>query len=198
MLPNKRLAKDCSSSLVLVAYVQEVVCQAVSQATSHILTHLHKAFQFFSPLIVLVLFTGHVRLCVSSNESFIIVACAQFTHFYLKSVFDGFLLRRLLSWRCHWIRHKVHNLFAVFLIYADAWVCACVRVRLTVCISVLFLKRYVGVFGAHGSSCCVPSYFPACVSTWLHVGCSPEIPPQPESRPGCPVPSGHFVSSGCS
>lgn len=61
-----------------------------------------------------------------------------------------------------------------------------------------FLKRYVGVFEAHGSSCCALSCFPASVSTWPCAGCSPETPPRPESWPGCPVPSGCFASSDCS
>lgn len=37
-------------ALILVAYVQEVVRQLVSQATSHVLTHLQAVFQSLSPL----------------------------------------------------------------------------------------------------------------------------------------------------
>lgn len=36
--------------LILVAYVQEVVRQPVSQATSHVLTHLQAVFQLLGPL----------------------------------------------------------------------------------------------------------------------------------------------------
>lgn len=63
--------------------------------------------------------------------------------------------------------------------------------------SVHFLKRYVGAFEAHGSSCCVPSYFPGSVSIWLYAGCSSETPRQLKTQSRYPGPSGCFASLGC-
>lgn len=47
----------------------------------------------------------------------------------------------------------------------------CVQIRLNVYISVLSFTRSAEVSEAHGSSCCVPSCFPASVSTWPCAGC---------------------------
>lgn len=154
------------------------------QATSHILTHLQDAFQFLSPL--------H-RLCpfvyVPLNESFIAVTQVLFMYFYLKCVllFDELLLRRGLN-------------------HTKSIECACTFGCVGLCLrvfqiwwhgSVLFLKRYVGASEAHGSSCCVPSYFPGSVSIWLYAGCSSETPRRLKTQSRYPGPSGCFASLGC-
>lgn len=63
---------------------------------------------------------------------------------------------------------------------------------------VLFLKRSWGVSEARGSSCCVPSYFPASVSTWRCAGCLPGTPRRPARQPRFPsASSGCFSAPGC-
>lgn len=154
--------------------------------SSHIYS-LHSSFSVGS-----VHFTGFVRLYVS-------VAWLQFMYsisvVVVVAVFLMFFYRFSL---CFVVRSLNHT---------QSIGCACVcmfgcmgfvlvRVHLAARIHVLFLKRYVGVFAARGSACCVPSCFPASVSTWLCAGCPLATPPQPEKQPRCPAPSGRFAS-GC-
>lgn len=89
-LPTNTSLNTFCPSLILVAYVQEaeVSARQVSQATSHILTHLQYALQFFSRLCPLHRFRPFV--------SFIVVTRVQFMYFYLNVVllcccfFNGF------------------------------------------------------------------------------------------------------------
>lgn len=93
--------------------------------------------------------------------------------------------------------YTIYRMCLCVYVWMHGFVLVCVD--LVACCTSLcfFLKRYAGVFEARGSSCCVPSCFPASVSTWPRAGCSLETPPQPENQPRCPAPSGRFASSGC-
>lgn len=59
-------------------------------------SHIYRMHSSFPVLcFVFVLFTGHVRLCMTLNESFAAVTRVQFMYFYLKvcvtvAVFDVF------------------------------------------------------------------------------------------------------------
>lgn len=54
---------------ILVAYVQEVVRQPVSQATSHVLTHSQAVFQFLGPLHGPFVFLNERSAAVAPEES---------------------------------------------------------------------------------------------------------------------------------
>lgn len=68
----------------------------------HILTHLQYAFQFFSPLLIFVLFTGCVLLCL--NESFTDVTCAEFM-FLPKKCFRCFAFSAVME---RSLKHTLH------------------------------------------------------------------------------------------
>lgn len=158
------------------------VCQAVSQATSHILTHLQYAFQFFSHSVRLrCLHRLFALFCMSLDESLAVAMRVQLMYFYLKHVCCCFFMgsrSAVVAARSLNRTLDIQSIECACICRCmDAWVCArvlfffllgCVRL----CAFFPFLKRYVEVSEAHGSSCCVPSYFPASVSTWLCAGYS--------------------------
>lgn len=144
------------------------------------------------------------RLCVfvfeSLNESFIVVTCVWLCISTLKVCLMFFFLAAVMKRSLNHTldTQSIECVLCVYSMCGCMGLCLCVLIWLHVCISVLLLKHYVEVSEAHGSSCCVPSYFPASVSTWPCAGCSPEILPRLENQPGRPGPSGCFASSGCS
>ncbi len=197
--PNKHLTKHFCPSLILVAYVQEVEVSARQYPRQPaISSHIYSMHSSFSVLCSSLSSSQDVCICVCIFEWELYCCHMSAIHvfLYLKVFFMGFCSVVVT------VRSLNHTLDTQSIECACVYVCGCVSlclcvwIRLHVCISVLFLRRYVGVFEAHGSSCCVPSYFPASVSTWPRAGFPPETPPQPESQPGCPAPSGR--SSGCS
>jgi len=209
MLAKKRLNKHVSPCLILVAYVQEVELSARQYPRQPaISSHMYSLFQYFSPLLIFVLFASHVhscmhlwivvllllRECSSCLSKSVCRSCSFFNWFFLCS-YSAVVMARSLN-----LTSDTHSIECVGVFMCGCMgLCSYVYIWLHVCISVLFspffLKRFAGVFEAHGSSCCVPSYFPASVSTWLCAGCSPSTPPQPENQPGRPAPSG---CSACS
>lgn len=137
-----------SKFVILVAYVQEV---KVSATSTHTFTlPVSQSSDRLCPF--------H-RFCAfeSSKESFVV-------HRFLvtTSVFDGASSTLALV-----MAMSLNQTTDTQSLDGVAWVLCFMCVHLAKCMCFCAfppLKRSVGVFGAHGSSCYVPSYFPASVS----------------------------------